>query len=394
MCVGREEGRRGKGSTEETETICRFSMRRDGAIILLLLSAIALYAFSGLPVSGATNSTVIKTHQNPEHSVFTPSTESEVDTEIAVLFVSMTLVLVVALSFVYGEFVPTTVKAVLPESAAVCLCGIVIGLILREVDALRDFIVFDPEVFFTVLLPPIIFYAGYSLHKEHGSFFFSNIGTILVFAVGGTLISTVVIALLTMIVSATPIVNLSIVECWLFGSLISAVDPVATIAIFESFKVNNKLFNMVFGESVLNDAVAIVMYRTVNRFTKADVEFSAGNFFFAIFEFGYISVGSIAIGISFGLIFSLCTKHLRLKGDLPTLSIIMCVQWGCSLSPHSLTYFIPCTDVVACIHAMLVPVRANACASERLTSRSYGWESLLSLRLSLSLSLSLTRAHG
>ena len=220
-------------------------MRRDGAIILLLLSAAALYAFSGLPVSGATDSAVIKTHENPEHSVLTPSTPSDVDSEIAVLFVSMTLVLVVVLSFVYGEFVPASIKAVLPESAAVCLCGVVIGLILREVDALREFIVFDPEVFFTVLLPPIIFYAGYSLHKEHGSFFFSNIGTILVYAVGGTLISTVVVALLMMIVSATPIVNLSIVECWLFGSLISAIDPVATIAIFESFKVNNKLFNMV-----------------------------------------------------------------------------------------------------------------------------------------------------
>ena len=84
----------------------------------------------------------------------------------------------------------------------------------------------------------------------------------------------------------------------------------------------------VFGESVLNDAVAIVMYRTINRFTKADVDFSAGNFLFAIFEFGYISVGSVAIGISSGLIFSLCTKHLRLKGDLPTLSIIMWVQWN------------------------------------------------------------------
>lgn len=44
-----------------------------------------------------------------------------------------------------------------------------------------------------------------------------------------------------------------------FGSLISAVDPVATLAIFHALNVDPTLNMLVFGESVLNDAVSIVL---------------------------------------------------------------------------------------------------------------------------------------
>lgn len=51
-------------------------------------------------------------------------------------------------------------------------------------------VMFKPEVFFFVLLPPIIFEAGYTMKRKS---FFSNMGTILMFAVLGTLVSTLII---------------------------------------------------------------------------------------------------------------------------------------------------------------------------------------------------------
>jgi len=49
----------------------------------------------------------------------------------------------------------------------------------------------------------------------------------------------------------------------IFGSTLSATDPVTILAIFNQYKVDPKLYTVIFGESLLNDAVSIVMYEYV-----------------------------------------------------------------------------------------------------------------------------------
>lgn len=53
--------------------------------------------------------------------------------------------------------------------------------------------------------------------------------------------------------------NLRLTDALAFGALISAVDPVATLAIFSAMDVEPVLNMLVFGESILNDAVSIVL---------------------------------------------------------------------------------------------------------------------------------------
>eukprot|EP00897_Mesotaenium_endlicherianum_P009642 jgi/Mesen1/8706/ME000052S08132 len=92
-----------------------------------------------------------------------------------------------------------------------------------------------------------------------------------------------------------------------FGALISATDPVTVLAIFHELGVDGNLYSFVFGESVLNDAVAIVMYRTVLSFINSPG--GGGGILGALWFFIVIFVGSFSIGVMWGLLSALLFKH-------------------------------------------------------------------------------------
>ncbi len=90
-------------------------------------------------------------------------------------------------------------------------------------------------------------------------------GTILLFAIANTLFNTICIGMTLWGFSYTPLyggVEFSMLDCLVFAALISAVDPVAVLATFVEIQVNDMLYIVVFGESLLNDAVSVVSVET------------------------------------------------------------------------------------------------------------------------------------
>uniref|UniRef100_A0A452I737 Sodium/hydrogen exchanger n=1 Tax=Gopherus agassizii TaxID=38772 RepID=A0A452I737_9SAUR len=181
---------------------------------------------------------------------------------------------------------------------------------VEQNDMLRK-VTFDPEVFFNILLPPIIFHAGYSLKKRH---FFRNLGSILAYAFLGTAVSCFIIGnLMYGVVKLMKLVGqlsdkFYYTDCLLFGAVISATDPVTVLAIFNELHADVDLYALLFGESVLNDAVAIVLsssivaYQPTGENTHA---FDAAAFFKSVGVFLGIFSGSFMMGAVTGVVTAL-----------------------------------------------------------------------------------------
>ncbi|XP_072880268.1 sodium/hydrogen exchanger 3.1 isoform X1 [Hemitrygon akajei] len=206
------------------------------------------------------------------------------------------------------------VTCVVPESALLIVLGLILGGIVWAADHTASFTL-TPNVFFFYLLPPIVLDAGYFMPNRH---FFGNIGSILMYAVIGTIWNAASTGLSLYGVFLSGIMGdlkAGLLEFLLFGSLIAAVDPVAVLAVFEEVHVNEVLFIIVFGESLLNDAVTVVLYNVFDSF----VAVGAGNiqgldYFKGIVSFFVVSLGGTAVGVVFAFLLSLVTrftKHVR-----------------------------------------------------------------------------------
>nr|XP_028587054.1 sodium/hydrogen exchanger 9 isoform X2 [Podarcis muralis] len=201
---------------------------------------------------------------------------------------------------------------------------------------------FDPSIFFNVLLPPIIFHAGYSLKKRH---FFRNLGSVLAYAFVGTAISCIVIGLI-MYGFVQAMVQLSqlkkgdfhFTDCLLFGSLMSATDPVTVLAIFHELHVDTDLYTLLFGESVLNDAVAIVLTHSISIYSPKENPnaFDAAAFFQSVGNFLGIFAGSFAMGSAYAIVAALLTKFTKLC-DFPMLEtgLFFLLSWSAFLSAEA-----------------------------------------------------------
>ncbi|CAH1779096.1 unnamed protein product [Owenia fusiformis] len=215
-----------------------------------------------------------------------------------------------------GFHLQNRLASIFPESCMLIILGVLLGLIFFLVNGLHHslFYTLDATTFFLFLLPPIILEAGYFMPTRA---FFDNIGTILTFAVIGTLWNTFAIGLCLygLIYGGVIDLNLGFLPCMVFSSLISAVDPVAVLAVFEEIHVNEVLYIVVFGESLLNDAVTVVLYHMFETYTEmGQEEVQAVDVISGTVSFFIVGIAGLLFGVMFGLLASFVTKftsHVR-----------------------------------------------------------------------------------
>lgn len=212
-----------------------------------------------------------------------------------------------------GFHMTPKLSKIFPESCLLIVVGVIIGVLLRYATNLHVSPL-TPNTFFFYMLPPIILDAGYFMPNR---MFFDNIGTILLMAVVGTIFNIATIGVSLWACGLTGIfgVDLPFLHVFLFSSLISAVDPVAVLAVFEEIHVNEVLYIVVFGESLLNDAVTVVMYHmfeSYNEIGTANIEVI--DIVSGVASFFVVALGGTIIGVIWGFLTGLVTRftdHVR-----------------------------------------------------------------------------------
>ncbi len=203
----------------------------------------------------------------------------------------------------------------LPESCVLILVGFSVGVIAYYVvdEHAQYFPTFTSDLFFNVLLPPIILDASYSLYDRD---FLANLGSVVLYAVVGTLFNVFSIGYLLYGLAYAgamgPFDNAppDAIRCLIFSSLISAVDPVAVLAIFEEIGVNMSLYFLVFGESLLNDGVTVVLYNTMVVLAGQEhVEYT--QYILAFFSFFTVVFGGLTVGVVVGALTAFILKFTK-----------------------------------------------------------------------------------
>ena len=163
----------------------------------------------------------------------------------------------------------------------------------------------SPEVIMFVFLPTLIFESAFNLNFRQLR---HNLLPVLVLAIPGLLLSTTIIGLITWWFT-----SIDLAAALLLGAILSATDPVAVISLFKQLGAPKRLTVLVEGESLFNDATAIVLSRILIGIAAAGY-FSfdrvlAGAGSFLVVFFGGIAVGCLAAWLT-GLVLG------RVEGDV------------------------------------------------------------------------------
>ena len=259
----------------------------------------------------------------------------------------------------------------IPYTVFLVILGLILGWSARSWEQLNPLLEFQltPELVLFLFLPALIFESAFNLDARR---LLKDIVPIIVLAIPALLISSVVIAL-----GLWWLLDIEFILALLFGALISATDPVAVIALFKELGAPQRLTVLVEGESLLNDATAIVIFSIVLSMALGDSILNASGIGYSIIEFFRVFLGGIVTGVVIGMItsellfrlragisvylimsivlayssFAIAEHYLHVSGVMSVVAAAVCmVAFGISRIPQSATLFVKETwEVIALV---------------------------------------------
>jgi len=218
-----------------------------------------------------------------------------------------------------------------PYAVLLVLGGLALGLL-----PVRPSLQLEPDVLLLVFLPPLLFDAAFRLDAR-----WLARQTRIVFALA---VPGVVLTALAVGGALWLVLGLALPLGLLFGSLVSATDPVAVTAIFRFLRVGPRLTTLLEGESLVNDGTAITLYTGVSGLVLANqLNFPAlgGLFLLKV-------VGGAAVGAASGFVAARLTRHV--DDHLVEMTLSTALAYGSYLLADGLAT----SGAIACVAAGLV----------------------------------------
>lgn len=192
----------------------------------------------------------------------------------------------------------------------VVLAGI--GILLGGVSHIEQFSFLNtfelsPDLVFYLFLPMLIFEGAYNIRFIEMQ---SSIKAILTLAVVSLIVSTFVIGFALHYTLPFFGIEIPLLTLLLFGSLISATDPIAALAIFKEARVPRRLRMLLEGESLLNDGTALALFQIILGIISAG-SVTVGIVTTGFIQFWFLMLGGAVFGVLMGFVFAKAIEKIR-----------------------------------------------------------------------------------
>ena len=158
----------------------------------------------------------------------------------------------------------------------------------------------DPELALVLFLPPLLMDGAYSTALGR---FRRHLPGILSLAIGAVVFTTLAVG----VVAHWLVPQLPWAACFVLGAIVAPPDAVSARAVLKDIPLPRRLSALLEGESLLNDATGLILFRFGVAATLSGV-FNAGH---AVQSFAIVAIGGVVVGLGMGALWVLAAKKLR-----------------------------------------------------------------------------------
>ncbi|MFM9927234.1 Na+/H+ antiporter [Variovorax sp. H27-G14] len=248
---------------------------------------------------------------------------------------TVAVILFLLLAVVLSDFLARLLPFGVPRPVIQIALGSVMGLSSQLVVSL------DPQVFFLLFLPPLLFLDGWRIPPEE---LFKDKGTVVQLALG--LVVFTVLGMGVLIHALIPAMPLPV--AFALAAVLSPTDPIAVSGVVQRVPMPRRMMHILEGESLLNDASGLVCF----RFAVAAMVTGSFSLLAALLDFTWVATGGIAVGAGLtGVLTWLKNLVPRRLGEDSGLQILisLLIPFGCYLLAEELH----CSGILAAVAAGL-----------------------------------------